>query len=214
MFPAHRQTTVKSVAAAVLLAGAATVGCDTPEGEVAGDPAVPAVEPVPTVTTTSPAAGNDAAHRDYSQLLLQASDISDDEDTFTVRSTSGSPGGLPGASALFVNAEDTRAISDTVVVYPDAATATATLRNALPAVEKTVVGGTPRPAPVGTDGTIVVGMSAEGPKAATLLIYTHGPALVRLHFESAPGDATTDEFVFTVGKMQLIALRTGLTGEE
>jgi hypothetical protein len=33
---------------------------------------------------------------------------------------------------------------------------------------------------------------------------------VRLEFQSAPGDVTTDQFVINIGKMQQIALRTGL----
>ncbi len=144
-------------------------------------------------------------------LLLQPTDLSDDEDTFTEQSSTPSgPDGLPGASALFVNQDDTRAISDTIVIYSDAETAANTLRDALPTIGTTVTGATPRPAPVGTDGTIAVGMSTEGSKAATLLLFTEGPALVRLEFQSATGDVTTDQFVINIGKMQQIALRTGL----
>ncbi|NLE81516.1 MAG: hypothetical protein GX610_18430, partial [Rhodococcus sp.] len=138
------------------------------------------------------------------------SDLSDDEDTFTVQSTNPGPNGLPGASALFVNEDDTRAIADTIVIYPDAETATTTLREALPRIDTVVADATPKPAPVGTDGTMAVGTSPDGSKAATLLLFTHGPALVRLEFQSALGDATTDEYVINVGKMQQIALRTGL----
>lgn len=147
---------------------------------------------------------------DYSRLLLQAGDLSDEEDNFAVRSTASPPDGMPGASALFVNDEDSRAISDTIVIYPDAETAASTLREALPTIDTVVAGATPRPVPVGTDGTIAVGTSPDGSKATTLLLFTEGPALVRLEFQSVPGDATTDEFVVNVGKMQQIALRTGL----
>ena len=148
---------------------------------------------------------------DYSHLLLQPADLSDEEDTFTEQSSTPSgPDGLPGASALFVNQDDTRAISDTIVIYSDAETAANTLRDALPTIGTTVTGAIPRPAPVGTHGTIAVGMSKDGAKAATLLLFTEGPALVRLEFQSAPGDVTTDRFVINIGKMQQIALRTGL----
>ncbi|WP_231744624.1 hypothetical protein [Mycobacterium sp. GA-1199] len=147
---------------------------------------------------------------DYSRPLLQASDLSDAEDTFTVASTNPAPGGLPGASALFVNQDDTRAISNTVVVYPDAETATKTLRESIPRLDQVVTDATPRPVPVGTDGTIAVGESVDGSKAVTLLLFTQGPALVRLEFQSALGDATTDGFVINIGKMQDIALRVGL----
>lgn len=77
-----------------------------------------------------------------------------------------------------------------------------------------VTGATPRPAPVGTDGTMAVGTSPDGGKATTLLVFTEGPALVRLEFQSAPGDTTTDDFVINVGKMQQIALRTGLNAPQ
>ncbi|BCI55377.1 hypothetical protein NIIDNTM18_46550 [Mycolicibacterium litorale] len=173
----------------------------------------PPLTAAPTTSRTeSESAESDEV--DYSHLLLTASDISDNEDVFAVRSTTRDPGGLPGASALFVNADDTRAVSDTIAIYPDAATATSTLRRALSEVGKVVVGGAPRRAPVGTDGTIVVGTSADGTKAATLLLFTEGPALARLQFESAPGDVPTEEYVIAVGKMQQIALRTGLRSPE
>lgn len=151
---------------------------------------------------------------DYRHLLVQAEHLSDDEDTFTARNIDTNPGGMPGASAFFVNADDTRAISDTVVLYPDASTATATLERAREALGTKVVGGTPTPTPVGTDGVMISGTSPEGDKAVTELMFTQGRALVRLEFESAVGDNTTDRFVTNVGKMQLIALQTGLTETE
>lgn len=190
---------------------AAAIGCDATSG-----PTPTATVPsLPGSTTSSPSAAATTSQSDkpidYSRLLLQPADLSDAEDTFTVQSSTPSgPDGLPGASALFVNQDDTRAISDTIVIYPDADTAANTLRAALPTISTTVTGATPRPAPVGTDGTIAVGMSPDGSKAATLLLFTEGPALVRLEFQSAPGDVTTDDFVIDIGKMQQIALRTGL----
>lgn len=94
---------------------------------------------------------------------------------------------------------------------PAAETASKTLREALPSIDTAVAGATPQPVPVGTDGTIAVGTSPDGTEAATLLLFTHGPALARLEFQSALGDATTDQFVINIGKMmQQIALRTGL----
>ena len=98
------------------------------------------------------------------------------------------------------------------MIYPDAETAASTLQAALPTIGTTVTGATLLPpAPVGTDGNMAVGMSKDGSKAATLLLFTEGPALVRLEFQSAPGDVTTDEYVIYIGKMQQIALRTGLS---
>ncbi|KUI10689.1 hypothetical protein AU192_21915 [Mycobacterium lehmannii] len=202
-----------SAAATTALICAAAVGCDAaapgPDTGTTGSTTSPTGSPAPAATTTS---GTDKPDTtvDYGRLLLQASDLSDDEDTFTVQSTNPAPGGLPGASALFVNQDDTRAIANTVVIYPDAETATRTLREAIPQLNQVVADATPRPAPVGADGIIAVGESVDRSKAETMLLFTRGPALVRLEFQSALGDATTDEFVINVGRMQDIALRTGL----
>lgn len=200
----------RSTAALATLMCVAAIGCDSsgtgPAGTVPSLPAstTPSASAAPTTAKTDEQA-------DYSRLLLQPGDLSDDEDTFTEQSSTPSgPDGLPGASALFVNQDDTRAISDTIVIYPDAETAADTLKAALPTIGSTITGATTRPAPVGSNGTMAVGTSADGSKATTLLLFNEGPALVRLEFQSAPGDVTTDQFVINIGKMQQIALRTGL----
>ena len=77
-----------------------------------------------------------------------------------------------------------------------------------------VAGGTPQPTPVGSDGVTITGTYPDEDKAVTLLLFTEGRALVRLEFQSATGDPTTDRFVTSVGKMQQIALRTGLVDPE
>lgn len=211
----HRRFTLSrplSAAAVAAVMCAVTAGCDDasgPSGGLGGLSTSSSTTSAPAAPTTS-RSGEPAEPVDYSRLLLEASDLSDDEDTFTVQSTNPAPGGLPGASALFVNQDDTRAISNTIVVYPDAETATKTLREAIPRLDQVVADATPRPAPVGTDGTIAVGESVDHSKAVTMLLFTHGPALVRLEFQSALGDATTDEFVIKIGKMQDVALRAGL----
>ncbi|MBY0287614.1 MAG: hypothetical protein K2X52_10730 [Mycobacteriaceae bacterium] len=188
----------------------AAIGCDSSGTGPAGT-----VPSLPASTTSSASAAPTTTKTDeqvdYRRLLLQPGDLSDNEDTFTEQSSTPSgPDGLPGASALFVNQDDTRAISDTIVIYPDAETAANTLEGALPTIGSTVTGATTLPAPVGSNGTMAVGTSADGSKATTLLLFNEGPALVRLEFQSAPGDVTTDQFVINIGKMQQIALRTGL----
>jgi hypothetical protein len=215
LFEYRRRRVFKSssaIAAAALMCATA-ISCDAsgtgPTGTIGSPPA--ALSSIPAAPTTSQSAPADEKKVDYSHFLLEPADLSDDEDTFAEQSTTPSgPDGPPGASALFVNQDDTRAIADTIVIYPDAETAATTLRDALPALGTTLTGATARPAPVGTDGTMAVGMAKDGSKAITLLLFTEGPALVRLEFQSAPGDVTTDEFVINIGKMQQIALRAGL----
>ncbi|CAN5326344.1 hypothetical protein BH11ACT6_BH11ACT6_38790 [soil metagenome] len=166
-------------------------------------PTLPAFTPT-TTTSAKP------APVDYSRLLLTEADVSDAEDTFSQRSSTPDADGTPGASVFFVNTEDTRAITDTIVAYPDAPAASAALQQVIADPSKVVSGGTPVPFPVGTDGTIIRGTAPDGGKSVTLLVFTEARALVRLKFESATGDSTTDGFVSNIGKMQQIALRVGL----
>ena len=199
--------TISAAALVVLVGGCTPAEQTATTGSSSSSSAVPSLPAfAPTTTTTSP----EAAVVDYSRLLLTEADISDADDAFTQRSSTPDADGTPGASAFFVNAEDTRAITDTIVAYPDAQAAATALQQVIADPSKVVSGGTPRPFPVGTGGTIIRGAAPDGAKDVTLLVFTEGRALVRLKFESAIGDATTDGFVNTVGKMQQIALRIGL----
>ncbi|CAN5629530.1 hypothetical protein BH10ACT9_BH10ACT9_34600 [soil metagenome] len=196
---------------AVVLVGGCAPAEQTPSaGTTSSSAAVPTL-PAFTPTTTTSA---EAAAVDYSRLLLTEADVSDDEDTFSQRSSTPDADGTPGASVFFVNNEDTRAITDTIVAYPDDQAAGAALQQVIADPSKVVSGGEPRPFPVGTGGTIVRGTAPDGSKDVTLLVFTEGRALVRLRFESATGDATTDRYVSSIGKMQQIALRVGLTDPE
>lgn len=102
------------------------------------------------------------------------------------------------------------AISDTILIYPDATTAAAALQQASSTLSTRVAGGTPKPASAGTGGVVVLGTHPDEDKAVTLMSFTEGRASVRLEFQSATGDTTTDRFVTDVGKMQQIAVRIGL----
>lgn len=196
--------------AALLVSGIA--GCASTNPSTPAPSALPglagAAGATSQTTTTKP------AEVDYQRLLLAAADVSDADDTFNPRDNQPPLNGLPGASAFFVNDQDTRAISDTVLVYPDAATASSTLKQTSQTLTGLVAGGAPAASPVGTDGVTISGTYPDDDKAITLLYFTEGRALVRLEFQSAAGDVTTDRYVSTVGKMQQIALRVGLPDPE
>ncbi|MEU0495022.1 hypothetical protein [Mycobacterium sp. NPDC006124] len=202
--------TLVAALSTVLVVG--TSGCTPPDGssgttaQSSSAPTLPTIPYAPSTTKTSEA----PAAVDYRGLLLSAADLTDAEDTFVERSRESQPDGSPGASAFFVNDEDSRAIVDTFMVYPDAATATATLKQAAGTLPTLVTGGQPQPFPVGTDGVVVSGTAPDEDKAVTLVFFAEGRALVRLEFQSAVGDNTTSQFVTNVAKMQQIALRVGL----
>ncbi|OPX09298.1 hypothetical protein [Mycobacterium sp. AT1] len=191
-------------------------GC-TPPDDVGGTSAqsstAPTLPTVPYTPTTSTKPGGSATV-DYRRLLLNAADLTDADDTFVERSRESDPNGSPGASAFFVNGEDSRAIIDTFLIYPDAATATATLKQAAGTLPTLVAGGTPQPLAVGTGGVVVSGTAPDEDKAVTLVFFSEGKALVRLEFQSAVGDPTTEDFVTNVAKMQQIALRVGLEADQ
>jgi hypothetical protein len=63
------------------------------------------------------------------ELLIERGDINTGTDTFATQSSTTNPGGSDGASALFVNQHDTRAIGDTILILPDSAAATTTLEH-------------------------------------------------------------------------------------
>lgn len=197
-------------AALATVVAVTVVGCDASTmSPTAGSDA----SPTTSSQTTTPASSDPSA-TDYGRLLLQARDVSIPPDEFTIRSSKTNPNGVTGASVLFVNADDTRAIADTVLIYPDAETASATLRQASTAVGNIVTGGTPQPFPVGSDGTAISGTSPDGSKAVTLLLFTAGPALVRMEFNSATDEPTSPQVVAGIGKMQDIALRMALPTQE
>jgi hypothetical protein len=206
-FPLDRP--IRLAASAALLA----IGISGCSSANLGTPATSSLPGLPTsavTSSTTPSKTPEAASTDYGRLLLTAADLSDADDTFTQRSQSPQPKDVPGASAFFVNANDNRAIGDTVLIYPDAATATATLHQSAGTLTTTVTGGAPKPVAVGSDGVMITGTYPDENKAVTLMFFTEGRALVRLEFQSATGDTTTDKFVTAVGKMQQIALRVGL----
>ncbi len=196
-------------AAAALLVVTVSACAPTEPGGATSAPA-PTLPAFATSSTTSSATAAPAA-ADYRDLLLTAGDLTDADDTFVERSRESSPDGHAGASAFFVNEQDTRAIIDTVLIYPDDAAAAAALQQA---VNTRKVSGDPQPMGVGQGGVVIRGTRPDEDKAVTLLLFTAGPALVRLEFQSADGDVTTDPFVTRVGKMQQIALRVGLADKE
>jgi hypothetical protein len=193
------------------------VGISGCSGSNLGTPAASSLPGLPTsavTSSTTPSKSPQAASKDYGRLLLTAADLSDAEDNFTQRSPTAQPKDVPGASAFFVNDSDNRAVGDTVLIYPDAATATATLHQSAGTLTTTVTGGAPKPVAVGSDGVMITGTYPDENKAVTLMFFTEGRALVRLEFQSATGDTTTDQFVTAVGKMQQIALRVGLADSQ
>ncbi|MCA4726598.1 hypothetical protein [Mycolicibacterium fortuitum] len=177
--------------------------------------AVPPPTPLGVLTspaTTSQPTGTAQQAPGYSRLLIQPGDIGGSVDTYALRSSTENPQGTDGVTALFINQDDTRAISVTIVVLPDPAAATAVLHATADSIATQVVGGRAQTATVGAGSTEVSGISTDRSKALTALVFMEGRAVVRLEFGSLPGDPAPREMVADVATKQNIAVRSGLSG--
>ena len=147
---------------------------------------------------------------DYVRLLIDARDIQASGATYTAQPPVSNPNGSQGAQVLFTNQDQTRAIGVALVVLPDAASAPSALQQGTASVATSVTWGQPQPAPVGTGGTVVSGMSPDRSKAVTILLFTEGRGFARVEFDGVPGQPASPDQVTDVGQKQDIALRVGL----
>lgn len=160
-------------------------------------------------SSASAQAASSPAALDLAKLLIQPTDIP--MPGFTQENSQPvNQAGVNGVSALFASADSTRALGDTIVVLPDAASAAAALQAAGTAAQTEIQGATPTPAQVGTGGMVYVGTSAAGTKASTLLVFQEGKALVTMQFDSAANDVVPPDMVTTVGAKQDQLLKAGL----
>ncbi|ORB50579.1 hypothetical protein BST42_20090 [Mycolicibacterium rhodesiae] len=184
--------------------------CDNESGlntssPAASAPALPGVSAT-TTTKTKPA----AAAVDYTRLLLQAGDISATGDAFVDQPPTPNPDSRPGAEVLFVNEEQTKAVSILLVALDNPAAGPSALAEAQASLQKAVTPGPPQPSIVGTGGTVVAGNSPDGKKSVSVLLFTEGSTLARIEFDGLPGQPAAADFVTNVGQKQAIALRVGL----
>jgi hypothetical protein len=203
------------VAATSVVVSVSVVGCasntsstTSSSGSAASSGSSSAAASSSSATTSS----SSATTADYTALLIKASDITLPGDTFTAQPPIQNPNGQPGVAQIFGNQSDTRHVGDTILVMPDADQAVSELDEEKAALGDMVTGGTPAPAPVGTNGTMVSGTAPEGSKAVTVLLFTQGKAFVNLEFDSPPNDPLPPQFVTDVGQKQDTAIKNGLHG--
>jgi hypothetical protein len=167
----------------------------------------------PATSTTSQSSSVSAAPTDYTNLLIDASDIPTNGEPFTALPPIRNPSGKSGVEGRFTNASGSRQIGDTILVQPDAASAAAALTNFKKNIDANMkVTGAPQPAAVGTDGMLYPGTSADGSQAVTTLLFSEGRADVILEFHSAPDDPIPPDAAVEVGQKQDAALKQGLPG--
>jgi hypothetical protein len=151
-----------------------------------------------STTSSAPPSGSGPLG-DYTNLLLQASDVGSDA------TTSGppiqNPGGVAGAAVTFTNSDRTRSIDDLVIVLVDPAAAAQAAKDRTSEFSKYVTGA-PQPFVVGTNGLIGVGLSPDNSKAVTYVTFAEGKVGVDLTFSSAPNDPAPQDVVLDIARKQ------------
>ena len=147
---------------------------------------------------------------DYSSLLIPATDVGDNATTPGPPQLN--PGGNPGVGQVFQSPEGNNRVVDTILVFPDAATADSNFTSNKATMNE-IVTGTTEPIDIGTNGTIAAGTSPDGSKAVTVVMFSEGRALVQLSFEGAPGDNVPTEIAHDIASKQDEAVKAGLPAE-
>jgi len=195
-----RKWAISTVSSAVLMTATAMTDCSVlssphrPEG----------TQP----HTTGAATSKTSAASDYSGLLIKPNAIGGLDETDTAQPPTLNPHGVPGASVVFVNKANTRAVGNTIFVLPDPDAATAALNGAKKALGTVIEGAVAQPAPVGANGTTAGGPSPDGSKAVTVVMFTEGGTFVTLKFDAAMTDAVAPPLASQVAQRQDALIKT------
>jgi hypothetical protein len=209
-----------SLAVAALFVGVTVAGCSkgeesTPESSSSSAASSTSAEASPSEETSAEETSAEATPPpaepgDYGALLIPASDVG--SDATTPGGIQLNPGGNPGAAQVYASPDGTRQIIDTILVFPDVATADSNFESNS-ATLNTVVTGAPEPVDIGTNGVMATGTSPDGTKAVTVIMFSQGRALVELTYESAPGDAVPADVANDIAQKQAAAIEAGLPEE-
>ena len=144
-----------------------------------------------------------AAADDYTALLINPNTVLDTT-AYTAGDMSMNPAGQPGVTQVY-NHRDGRSITDTVWVLPDAATATAAVTQAV--ADSGIANPKSETVPVGTGGTYVSGMTADGATAMSLLSFTEGNAAVTIAFAGPANDPAPSAVAVELGQAQAALIK-------
>jgi hypothetical protein len=190
------------VAAAALLAGCAG---QPPVSSPVGLPTAATTTTTPTTTTTA------AKPYDYRDLLLQPQDMVLPNAGYSVPQPAMlNPSGIPGAEVMLTSNDGTNAVGTTIILLDEASAAPVELPKAIANLKTVTSSEPPVPVPVGDAGVAVSGVTPDGTKSATALLFRQDRALVRIDFYSTLGAVTPLDTVIDIGQKQTVALRAGL----
>jgi hypothetical protein len=197
------------LAGAALIVGGTVVGCSKNQGSTPASSSSTSVSATTSVQASSAAAPTPGAPGDYSSLLIAPADVG--TNTAPQGPPQLNPGGNPGVGQVFASPDGARRVIDTIVIFPDAATADSNFDSNNATMSEAVTGA-PAAAPVGTKGSIATGTSPDGTKAVTVVMFSEGRALVNMSFESGPEDGVPQDIALQIAQKQDDAVKAGLPG--
>ncbi len=194
------------VAAAVLAVTVAGCGGQTSSPPTSGSTSSKASAP-----SSAPATSPSVQPTDYTNLLIQATDINAPV-PFTGSPPTQNPDGQPGVATAFSTQDGSHVIKDTIQVLADPGAAA----NALTAAKGAQGGAVKDPstdtAKIGAGGTTLSGNSPDHSKGVTILLFTEGRAFVTLEFDGPVDTLAPPDFVNDVAQKQDDAVKKGLGG--
>jgi hypothetical protein len=196
-------------AVATIVVGTAITGCGHYYQET-----FPSSSPSTSSSATTSSTGSSAVTGpspaqpiDYSSLLIEPSVIG--ADFTTPQPPVLNPNNAAGVAQLFVNADNSRRIGDTILIVADPAVGAAGVENT-----KTNYGGkvsgTWHAVDVGSNGAMISGTSPDNSQTVTVLLFTEGKALVDLEFDGAPNQPIDAPVAIDIGRKQDAAIKAGL----
>jgi hypothetical protein len=163
----------------------------------------------PSPSKNSSASSAAPASNTYSDLLVNPN-LAWDTTAYSAAPPIQNPNGQTGIQDVYTHRDNTRKVTDTISVLADPSAATASLQKSQAGLGSRVANGKTQPAPVGTGGTIVSGLSPDGSKAVSVLLFTEGKAATTVEFDGAPKDPAPTDAIIEYGQQLDNAIKKGL----
>jgi hypothetical protein len=149
-----------------------------------------------------------AAPGDYSGLAVSPNDVTDSL-AYSVGQQTVNPNGQPGVTTVYSHRDNTRQVTNTILILPDPAAATASVNGSRADMSGKVANGKTQPTAVGSDGMTVSGLSPDGSKSVTVLTFAEGNAATSIEFDGPPKDPVPMDLVVEYGQKQDAAIKAG-----
>ena len=147
---------------------------------------------------------------DYGAILVSPNVITD-SNAYTAGPPTSNPNGQPGVTTVYTHRDNTRQITNTLLVLSDPQAATAAISEIKGSLGDRVSNGKTQPAAVGTGGTVITGPSPDGTKSVSVLLFTEGNAAASIEFEGPAKDSVPLDMVTDYGQKQDTAIKDSLT---